>query len=112
MFSFYLRFRGGKGVATSLGVVLGIWPYFTYAGVAAFALWIGVTLASRYVSLGSIAALLFAARDKEVHLNLDTSSRLCSFCYQMQNAMNDTAKKKFARELLGTWVKRGDGFTA
>lgn len=56
IFSFWLGFRGGKGVATALGVVLGIWPYFTYAGLAAFALWIGVTLVSRYISLASMVA--------------------------------------------------------
>jgi len=56
VFSFWLRFRGGKGVATALGVVLGIYPYFTFAGLAAFAVWIVVTLTSRYVSLGSITA--------------------------------------------------------
>ena len=56
VFSFYLRFRGGKGVATALGVVLGIFPYFTYAGLAAFGVWVAVTLASRYVSLGSVVA--------------------------------------------------------
>jgi len=54
--SFYLRFRGGKGVATSLGVLLGFWPYFTLPGLAAFGLWIIVTGLSRYVSLGSIVA--------------------------------------------------------
>jgi glycerol-3-phosphate acyltransferase PlsY len=54
--SFWLKFRGGKGVATALGVVLGIWPYFTYAGLAAFGLWIAVTLITRYVSVGSITA--------------------------------------------------------
>lgn len=56
IFSFWLRFRGGKGVATSLGVVLGIWPYFTLAGLIALGVWVAVTLISRYVSLGSIAA--------------------------------------------------------
>ncbi len=54
--SFWLKFRGGKGVATSLGVVLGFWPYFTLPGLAAFAVWIAVTLRWRYVSLGSIVA--------------------------------------------------------
>jgi glycerol-3-phosphate acyltransferase PlsY len=54
--SFWLRFRGGKGVATALGVVLGIYPYFTLAGLAALGVWIVVTLATRYVSLGSIVA--------------------------------------------------------
>jgi glycerol-3-phosphate acyltransferase PlsY len=56
VFTFWLGFRGGKGVATSLGVVLGFWPYFTLPGLAAFALWIVVTLIWRDVSLGSIVA--------------------------------------------------------
>ena len=66
LFSFWLKFRGGKGVATALGVVMGMYPYFTFAGLAALAVWIIVTLASRYVSLGSVVAAvafvpLFAA---------------------------------------------------
>ncbi|HUT59753.1 MAG TPA: glycerol-3-phosphate 1-O-acyltransferase PlsY [Phycisphaerae bacterium] len=58
VFSFWLRFRGGKGVATALGVVLGVFPYFTYVGLCAFGLWIAVTLVSRYVSLGSVVAAI------------------------------------------------------
>lgn len=58
VFSLYLRFRGGKGVATALGVVIGIYPYFTWAGLAALGLWCAVTLISRYVSLGSVVAAL------------------------------------------------------
>jgi len=54
--SFYLRVRGGKGVATSLGVVLGFWPYFTLPGLGALVLWVAVTLRWRYVSLGSVVA--------------------------------------------------------
>jgi glycerol-3-phosphate acyltransferase PlsY len=54
----YLRFRGGKGVATSLGAVVGFWPYFTGPGLAAFALWVLVAAAFRYVSLASIVATL------------------------------------------------------
>ena len=56
--SFWLKFRGGKGVATGLGVVLGIWPFLTAAGATALAIWVLVTLISRYVSLGSILAAL------------------------------------------------------
>jgi len=56
VFSIFLGFRGGKGVATALGVVLGVWPYFTLAGLAAFGVWIIVLSASRYVSLASIVA--------------------------------------------------------
>lgn len=56
VFNPWLKFRGGKGVATTLGVVLGVFPYFTWAGLSALAIWIAVTLLSRYVSLGSIVA--------------------------------------------------------
>jgi glycerol-3-phosphate acyltransferase PlsY len=49
----FLRFRGGKGVATSLGVMLGLAPWPT---LAAFSLWVVVTGVSGYVSLGSITA--------------------------------------------------------
>ncbi len=52
----WLKFRGGKGVATGLGVVVGFWPYLTVAGLIAFGLWIMVTGISRYVSLGSVVA--------------------------------------------------------
>ena len=56
MFSVYLGFRGGKGVATSLGVVLGIWPYFTLTGLVAFAVWVAIWGVWRYVSLASLGA--------------------------------------------------------
>jgi acyl phosphate:glycerol-3-phosphate acyltransferase len=60
MFPVWLKFRGGKGVATGLGVVCGFWPYLTLAGVAAFGVWIAITLITRYVSLASIvAAIMF-----------------------------------------------------
>jgi glycerol-3-phosphate acyltransferase PlsY len=55
-FPIYLNFHGGKGVATSLGVVLGVYPYLTLAGLLAFAVWIVVTLVSRFVSAGSVVA--------------------------------------------------------
>ncbi len=58
VFPIWLKFRGGKGVATSLGVVLGVWPYFTLAGLGALGIWIVVTLVSRYVSLGSVVAAI------------------------------------------------------
>lgn len=58
MFSIFLRFKGGKGVATSLGVVLGIWPYFTFVAPVALLIWIAVWGMSRYVSLASISAAI------------------------------------------------------
>ena len=55
---FYLGFKGGKGVATSLGVILGIWPHLTIPGILTFVVWGLVTVASGYVSLGSIVAAI------------------------------------------------------
>ena len=59
--SVWLRFQGGKGVATGLGVVLGVWPHFTVPGLVAFGIWTVITLRTRYISLASIiGAVLFA----------------------------------------------------
>lgn len=56
IFPIYLRFRGGKGVATSFGVTLGLWPYFTVCALVALLVWVAVVLTWRYVSLASICA--------------------------------------------------------
>jgi len=56
VFPIYLKFRGGKGVSTSLGVVVGLYPYMTVPGLIAFAIWGAVLLIWRYVSLASIVA--------------------------------------------------------
>jgi glycerol-3-phosphate acyltransferase PlsY len=51
VFSIFVRFRGGKGVATAAGVVLGLAPIPL---LISFALWVGVVAATGYVSLGSV----------------------------------------------------------
>jgi glycerol-3-phosphate acyltransferase PlsY len=56
MFSPFLGFKGGKGVATSLGVVLGVWPYYTLPGLVAAATWAAVFWRTRIVSIASIIA--------------------------------------------------------
>jgi glycerol-3-phosphate acyltransferase PlsY len=56
VFPVYLRFKGGKGVATSFGVALRLWPYFTACAVIALVVWIAVVLIWHYVSLASICA--------------------------------------------------------
>lgn len=53
MFPVWLRFRGGKGVATGLGVILPISPE---AVLAAFVIWLVVVALWRFVSLGSVVA--------------------------------------------------------
>lgn len=53
VFSVFVRFKGGKGVATSAGVVLGLAPM---AVGACLVLWAAIVWASGYVSLGSVVA--------------------------------------------------------
>ena len=52
-FSVFLRFRGGRGVATTLGVLLALSPW---AALGALCVWIVVMVALRIVSVGSILA--------------------------------------------------------
>ncbi|MFQ5673507.1 MAG: glycerol-3-phosphate 1-O-acyltransferase PlsY [Nitrospinales bacterium] len=55
LFSIFLKFRGGKGVATGLGVFIVLMPLAAMASIAVFTLAVAV---SRYVSLGSILGAL------------------------------------------------------
>ena len=57
LYPVFFRFKGGKGVATAAGVLLGIhWAL----GLATLATWLIVAFFSRYSSLAAIAAAVFA----------------------------------------------------
>lgn len=56
VFPIYLKFKGGKGVSTSFGVSLGLWPYFTVGALVALGVWLLCAAIWRYVSLASICA--------------------------------------------------------
>jgi glycerol-3-phosphate acyltransferase PlsY len=56
MFSVFLKFKGGKGVATSAGMMLGLFPYYTLPGAIAIGVFILVFLIWDMISLGSIVA--------------------------------------------------------
>ncbi len=58
IFPVYLGFKGGKGVATSFGAAIGLWPYYTACAAVAITIWVIVALLSRYVSLASITAAI------------------------------------------------------
>jgi acyl phosphate:glycerol-3-phosphate acyltransferase len=56
-FPVWLRFRGGKGVATMMGVALGLaWP----VGLAYALTWLGMLVATRISSLGGMSAAVAA----------------------------------------------------
>lgn len=55
VFTPWLRFKGGKGVATALGVVTALAPW---SSLYALGFWGVLVLLTRYMSLGSIAAVI------------------------------------------------------
>ena len=54
-FPIWLKFKGGKGVATSVGSISGVMPL---AAITIFLVWLSVFLITRYVSLASIIGAL------------------------------------------------------
>ena len=58
MFPVWLGFRGGKGVATALGVLIGLaWPVALIAAL----IWLAVAFVSRYSSLAALVAAAISA---------------------------------------------------
>ena len=83
LYPVFLGFKGGKGVATFLGCLLGVaWP----AGLAFIALWLLVALVTRY---SSAAALLASAMSQLVLLMLG----------------REDAAALFALLAVGLWIK-------
>lgn len=58
VFPVWLQLKGGKGVATAIGVIFGVAPAI---GLAACGVWLGVFWLGRFSSLSSLAALWAAA---------------------------------------------------
>jgi glycerol-3-phosphate acyltransferase PlsY len=57
LYPVWLKFKGGKGVATMLGVVLAVMPL---AGLVFAIVWLGAMLATRYSSVGGMTAAVAA----------------------------------------------------
>lgn len=57
LYPVFFRFQGGKGVATALGVLVGV---DAYLGLAVCASWLIIAFFSRYSSLASLVAAVFA----------------------------------------------------
>lgn len=74
----FAQFKGGKGVATSLGVILGLYPA---AGAICVVVFMIVFMISKYVSLGAIvAAIIFPII---VNFIFDTSFELKAFSWAL-----------------------------
>ena len=57
IFPIWLKFKGGKGVATYIGFLFSINPYI---GLSFLILWLVIALSTKYSSLGSLTAILVA----------------------------------------------------
>ncbi|MBX3358427.1 MAG: glycerol-3-phosphate 1-O-acyltransferase PlsY [Phycisphaeraceae bacterium] len=56
VFPVWLGFKGGKGVATGFGAMLGVFPLLTIAGALSMIVWIVSARVTRYVSVSSCLA--------------------------------------------------------
>ena len=56
VFPVFLGFKGGKGVATAFGVLLGVFPTLTAAAVAGIVTWVALVAVTRTISLASMVA--------------------------------------------------------
>lgn len=84
-FPVWLKFRGGKGVATTLGMMLGAVPI---VGAMATVTWIAMAIIFRYSSLAALIALAMAP------------------VFALLMGMNNPALMFFALAVLG-WVRHG-----
>jgi len=58
MFPVWLRFKGGKGIATGFGALAGMWPLMSIPALAALAIWLFAVRITRYVGISSCIAAL------------------------------------------------------
>ena len=72
IFPFWLKFKGGKGVATYIGFLFGI---NLFLGLSFIAVWMVIALIARYSSLSSIVASLIAP----IYFFINNNNYICIF---------------------------------
>jgi len=58
LFPVWLKFKGGKGVATGFGAILAVYPFMSLAAMGAIVVWVTCVTLTRYVGLSSILSAL------------------------------------------------------
>ena len=117
MFSVFLGFKGGKGVATSTGVLLGLWPYYTIPGLVGAAVWVITFKVWRYVSLSSIlGSVAFAVAYAVIGIALGwgvfgTQLPLLIFAFTMAGLIVFKHRSNIARLRAGTELRAGGART-
>lgn len=90
-FSVFLKFKGGKGVATSLGVIIGLCPVIA---AIAFGLWLLIVGVTRYISLASIVAAVSVPlqmvlwRSMDVHPAYQVLAGVAAFAIVLKHRSN------------------------
>lgn len=102
IFSPYIRFKGGKGVNTGLGVMLVLMPIEILISLGAFII---VVALSRYISLGSIVAVLTLVAVTLVEkylMHIEVSTIYVGLAVILAIAIFVTHRKNIRRLLHGT----------
>jgi glycerol-3-phosphate acyltransferase PlsY len=104
----FLRFRGGKGVATAAGAFLALNPLFV---LIAFAVFLIVVATTRYVSLGSVLAaitLFIASFAVPIITRRALDFYFVVFCGVCAAAIVFSHRRNISRLLAGTESKLGE----
>lgn len=96
VWSVFLRFRGGKGVATGAGVLLALAPVTT---IVALLVWVGVVALTRMVSAASLAAATIVP---PVAWIMDQPGHTIAFCFVVAGFVWWTHRTNVRRLLDGT----------
>lgn len=58
VYSLFIGFKGGKGVATGFGALLAMWPLLTFPTLGALVVWYTALRLTKYVSVASMSAVV------------------------------------------------------
>ena len=108
-FSPFMGFKGGKGVATSLGVLLGLSPA---VGVFSMLLWIAAAFAAKYSSLSALTVFLFLPLNVWIVdyrlLHCDNPDRM-ALAFALSILLFFKHRDNIGRLINGTEPKMGSG---